>query len=194
MANPLCDWMYDYRHTFLHGGYAVLLSKRADGIFQFLISMWSTNTKSSSILWFHKDQLSLLIWYWQSPFTAKVTRKIPSQLKGEKTKGGAQGKGRGKEHGVCSAQPPCRLSRFWSLPEPTPCRYSLISSPGTLVLPRFVINHVVFILIHSENIDQAAALGQAQGRYGSCPPEATSWREEHRGQQINKNTVQTCCF
>lgn len=79
---------------------------------------------------------------------------------------------------------------FPSLREPILFHYSLISSPGTLILSHFIINNVVYIFIHSENICQAAALGQAMSRHRSCSPEAYSQRKEHMRKQIDNNTIQ----
>ena len=76
------------------------------------------------------------------------------------------------------------LSHFWSLPV---CCYSLTPSPGSLVLTHFIVNIIVFILIHSENIDQAAGVGQTLSGCESCPPEEKSiW------DNISSSKVQTC--
>ena len=76
------------------------------------------------------------------------------------------------------------LSHFWSLPV---CCYSLTPSPGSLVLTHFIVNIIVFILIHSENIDQAAGVGQTLSGCESCPPEEKSiW------DNISGSKVQTC--
>lgn len=78
-------------------------------------------------------------------------------------------------------------SHLWSLPEPILCCYSLTPSPGSLVLTQFTVNIIVFILIHSENIDQAAGVGQALSGCESCSPEEKSiW------DNINSSMVQTC--
>lgn len=137
--------------------------------------------KSSSTPWFLKYQLNLLVWYgvYFHPQCSHPGAHKYCQLRKVDTKQVRKGQNVG--HSAPPSLTQCYFFLILSLPEAILFRYSLISNPDTLILSHLVMNNVVGIFIHYENIYQATTLSQALSRCGSCPPEAANQREEHYG-------------
>lgn len=142
--------------------------------FLVLVSMGSTNMKSSSIAWFYRVQLAPSFGM-DNLLLLEGAHETPSQLKGETKKGPRTGQNMvsvlPRPASMCCHASGLCLNLFYVVNFLTP-------SPGSLVLIHFIVNNIVFILIHSENIDRAAGVGQALSGCVVLP----SRREEHLGQ------------
>lgn len=145
--------------------------------------------KSSSTPWFLKYQLKFLVWYgvYFHPQCSHPGAHKYCQLRKVDTK--QVRKGQNVVHSAPPSLTQCYFFLILSLPEAILFRYSLISNPDTLILSHLVMNNVVGIFIHYENIYQTTIWFRLWVDVGPALQKLLIREKNIMGKQIN-NTIQ----